>query len=99
MVILNGLIQLIESGKEPEDSIMTICLGNKHIPGCGDFTINNREGEAFNVASSFYKAKMRSTKNSNKWIDKNLSYILVNADVFDEIKADGQDDRIRKVKN
>ena len=52
-------------GKESEESIMTICLGNKYIPGCSDFTINNREGEAFNVASSFYKVKMRSTKNSN----------------------------------
>ncbi len=95
LVIINGVLQLIDAKKEPIDSIFTIRLGNKHVPNRGDFTINEREGEAFNVASSFYKIKLRNT--TKKWIEKDLSYILVNAEVFDEVNGQRLDEKIIKV--
>lgn len=84
LVIINGILQLIENKKEPKNSKITIRLGNKHVPGKGDFSINGKEGEAFNVAASFYKVKLRNT--NTKWIKGELSYILVNAEVFDELE-------------
>ncbi|RYY00066.1 hypothetical protein EON78_01985, partial [bacterium] len=83
LVIINGIIQLIEQKREPKLSRITIRLGNKHIKGQGDFTINGKEGEAFNVAASFYKSKLRTT--IAKW-PNGLSYILVNAEVFEDLK-------------
>jgi len=86
MVIINGIIQLVNEKKEPKDSKFTLRLGNKHVKKMGDFTINGKEGEAFNVAPSFYYGKLRST--NKKWALDKLDYILVNADVFDEFKND-----------
>jgi hypothetical protein len=97
LVIINGVLQLINDKKEPFDSIFTIRLGNKHVPNKGDFTINGKEGEAFNVASSFYKIKLRNT--TKKWLEKDLFYILVNAEVFDELTETNLDKKIIKVIN
>lgn len=80
LVIINGLIQLIGS-KEPLSSIITVRLGAKHLKGKGDFTINEFEGEAFNVAPTFLSTKLYQTR--LKWRDNNrLKYILINADAF-----------------
>jgi hypothetical protein len=92
LVIIAGLIQLVNEGKEPANSIITIRLGTKHQQDKGDFIINGKEGEAFNVAPTFFSGKMYQTK--AKWkkiIDKdnliNLSYILVNAEVLNGEKS------------
>ena len=69
----------------------------------GDFTIyldNNYElnGEAFNVAPSFLKAKLRTTL--KKWETKEkLDIILINEEAFDKMKFKIEDTRIFKVKN
>ena len=86
LVIINGIIQLISNGDEPESSVITVRLGNKDVKGKGDFSINEKEGEAFNVAASYYKGKLRST--NSKWQNLSLSYILVNAEVFEELKKE-----------
>ena len=97
LVIINGILQLITDEKEPCNSDIILRLGNKHVKNKGDFTINEKEGEAFNVAASFYKIKYRNT--TKKWIDKELHYILVNAEVFDEIIEGVLDPKIIKVNN
>jgi len=83
LVIINGVLQLLKDGKEPVDAVITVRLGNKHVKDKGDFTINNKEGEAFNVAASFYSSKLSYTK--RKWPGKELRYILVNAEVAGDI--------------
>ena len=83
LVIINGVLQLLKDGKEPVDAVITVRLGNKHVKDRGDFTINNKEGEAFNVAASFYSGKLSYT--NRKWLGKELSYILVNAEVTGNI--------------
>lgn len=95
LVIINGILQLIKQGREPGNSEITVRLGNKHEKNKGDFTINGKEGEAFNVAASFYKIKLRNT--TKKWLLLNLHYILVNAEVFDEIKERELNNKIIKV--
>jgi hypothetical protein len=95
LVIINGVIQLIESGAEPKKSRCTIRLGNKHVKGAGDFTINGKEGEAFNVASSFFKIKFRTT--TQKWLSGNLEYILVNAEIFSDISLQEVNTKLIKV--
>ncbi len=97
LVIINVVLQLIETKKEPKDSKITIRLGNRHDKGKGDFTINGKDGEAFNVAVSFYKVKLMTT--NKKWILGGLHYILVNADAFDEIKSNDVDAKIIKIEN
>ena len=99
LVIINGLLQVIDIGKIQEDSIFTVRLGTRHENEKGDFSIvsneNVFEGEAFNVAPSFYKAKLNKTL--NKWRklkkEKNLqlNYILVNA----EVTINSDEDRLR----
>lgn len=91
LVIINGLLQLVATNEKFKNATFTLRLGTTHIKDKGDFTIkldnNEFEGEAFNVAESFYKAKLRST--ISKWKDKDLQYILVNGEVVlpDDIKA------------
>ena len=98
LVIINGILQLINDGKEEENSRFTIYFGNKHVPNNGDFIINGKQGEAFNVASSFYKIKLRTT--TKKWINDTLTYILVNAEVFKEIiESENNKEKIIKVIN
>lgn len=99
LVIINGIIQIIGDGLEPEESLITVRLGNKHIKNKGDFTINNKEGEAFNVAPSFYNGKISMT--NSKWKDVPLAYILVNAEVFEGLrKRHGNNDkRVIKVRD
>jgi len=66
LVIINGLLQLIENRKI-EKPVLTLRLGTTHVKGKGDFTIKlgeeEFEGEAFNVAPSFLKAKLDKTLN------------------------------------
>lgn len=97
LVIINGILQFISKKKELINFNITLRLGNKHIKNKGDFTVNEKEGEAFNVAASFYKIKYRNT--TKKWIEKELHYILVNAEVFDEIIEGELDPKIIKVTN
>jgi hypothetical protein len=58
LVIINGLLQMNDTGKIQEDSIFIVRLGTRHENGKGDFSILTHEtvfeGEAFNVAPSFY---------------------------------------------
>lgn len=93
LIIINGILQLIDNGIEPADSIVTVRLGNKHTKGKGDFTINNKEGEAFNVATSFFKGKLGSTL--RKWTAKGaLCYILINAENIKDLEHDKLDKKI-----
>lgn len=84
LVIINGLLQLIKD-KKIEKALFILRLGTTHIKGKGDFTIklenDELEGEAFNVAPSFLKAKLNKTV--NKWKGHKLDYILINEDAFD----------------
>ena len=82
LVTLNGIYQLLEIDKivSKKNCEMTIYLGNEDSP-TGDFIINGKHGEAFNVATSFFSGKISQTK--RKWIQKNenLDYILYNGDL------------------
>ena len=86
LVLINGILQLIEEGLEHPEQKISLCLGTKHIKEKGDFSIGVKQGEAFNVASSFYSSKLQKTL--NKWNRTGLAYILVNHDVFDQDKSD-----------
>lgn len=100
LVIINGLKLLIDS-KKIKDPILTLRLGTTHEKGKGDFTIkmggNEFEGEAFNVAPSFLKHKLYRT--TQKWTDRDLEYILINAEAFENVKFNSLDTRIIKVVN
>ena len=95
LVIINGVLQLFRDKPELSGAKITVRLGNRHEAGRGDFTIDKAEGEAFNVAASFYNAKLRMT--DNKWKAKKLKYILVNADVYAEINGENPRTDIIKV--
>jgi hypothetical protein len=102
LVILNGLLQLTTINEEIKDAKFTLRLGTTHQIGKGDFTIkiNDKEfeGEAFNVAPSFLKQKMRKTL--KKWeASTSLGYILVNNEAFEFIGTSKIDNRVFKVKN
>jgi hypothetical protein len=83
LVIINGLLQMKEENNELNRATFTLRLGTTHIKEKGDFTIKldgkEFEGEAFNVAESFYKSKLYKTK--SKWKKGGLDFILVNSDV------------------
>ena len=102
LVIINGLLQLVISKPELKEAQFTLRLGTTHVKGRGDFTIfingEEQEGEAFNVAPSFVKSKMRNTL--NKWKEKSeLKYILVNSEAFEFFGASIVDYRVFKVLN
>jgi hypothetical protein len=99
LVIINGLLQLINE-KEIINPVITLRLGTTHVPGKGDFSIKTGnkefEGEAFNVAPSFLKAKLQKTLQKWKGNDK-LKYILINADASTDDKV--LEKRVIKVKD
>lgn len=86
LVIIKGLFQLIKEEKISSDAKYTLRLGTKHENLKGDFSIitdkGSYEGEAFNVAPSFYKDKLNQTLRKWRKIKNNynvhLKYILVN---------------------
>lgn len=91
LVLLKGLEELIENDFKARFNIrVKVFLGNSHDKtNPGDFIIydgnNVWRGEAFNVAPSFYKEKLRKTRRAwenrpNKKNDK-FRYILINNDV------------------
>ena len=91
LVILNGILQMFNEGKIKDDSLITIHLGTSHKQGEGDIIINGEHGEAFNVAPSFFKVKLRNT--IIKWQSENsnspkLTYIFVNSDVATDKDVD-----------
>lgn len=86
LVLINGIIQLIEDGHEHPDSRITLLLGTRHLKGKGDFWINEKQGEAFNVAESFYQSKLDKTL--KKWENGHLDYILINAEVVNATTID-----------
>lgn len=87
LVIINGILQVVDSNKELEQLPITLRLGNRHEKGRGDFSIGKHEGEAFNVAPSFYNVKLSATR--RKWHGNDLlKYILVNAEVVSVSKVD-----------
>jgi hypothetical protein len=102
LIIINGLLQLVDRDIEFKEALFSLRLGTTHEIGKGDFTIHfngmELEGEAFNVASSFLKPKMRNT--IRKWKgNQQLKYILVNEEAFEFIGASKIDERVFKVKN
>lgn len=102
LVIIIGLLQLVEANQELKNALFSLRLGTTHHKGKGDFTIKlngeELEGEAFNVAPSFLKQKMRNT--INKWNNnQRLKYILVNAEAFEFIGVSKIDQRVVKVEN
>lgn len=86
LVIITGLLQLIKLEKISSKAKFTLRLGTKHEKHKGDFSIKtNRgffEGEAFNVAPSFYKYKLNQTLSKWRKIKKeykiHLDYMLIN---------------------
>lgn len=86
LVIIKGLIQLISEDKMSSTAKFTFRLGTKHEKEKGDFSIvTNKgcfEGEAFNVAPSFYKDKLNQTLSKWRAIKRkkqvDLKYMLVN---------------------
>jgi len=105
LVIINGIIQLVAKHPELLVARFTLRLGILHEKGKGDFTIHldnqDFEGEAFNVAPSFLKVKLRNT--TSKWKKSEyrdqLMYILVNDEAFNFIGKAKIDDRVFRVKN
>ncbi|MBQ0909752.1 hypothetical protein KBJ98_13645 [Flavobacterium sp. F-328] len=102
LIIINGLLQLVEKNKNLKNALFTLRLGTTHHVGKGDFTINcngeELEGEAFNVAPSFLKQKLRNT--INKWKHNHqLKYILVNTEAFEFVGHSKIDERVFKVEN
>ncbi len=102
LIIINGLLQLVDKNEEFKEALFTLRLGTTHHIGKGDFTISSNgeelEGEAFNVAPSFLKQKMRNT--INKWKDnQQLKHILVNAEAFEFTGYSKIDERVFKVEN
>ena len=86
LVIIKGLLQLIIQEKISSKATFTLRLGTKHEKQKGDFSIKtNRgcyEGEAFNVAPSFYKDKLNQTLSKWRKIKEeykiDLKYMLIN---------------------
>lgn len=105
LVIINGIIQLVAKYPELKVACFTLRLGILHEKGKGDFTIHldnqDIEGEAFNVAPSFLKVKLRNT--ISKWKKSEnrdqLMYILVNDEALNFIGKAKIDDRVFRVKN
>lgn len=102
LVIINGLIQFVESNSKYQNAKFTLRLGTTHHEKRGDFTIYTDEveleGEAFNVAPTFLKVKLRNT--INKWKDNAaLKVILVNEEAFLGNNFKVLDQRVFKVKN
>ena len=101
LVIINGLLQLVDSEPGLVNAKFTLRLGTTYIKNKGDFTIETDvetlEGEAFNVAPSFLKDKLAKT--IKKWSQKEkLKYILVNNEAFEHINIQILDNRVFKVK-
>ena len=78
--------------KQPSwrDATVKLRLGTMHEKGCGDFTVQKDskrvEGEAFDVAPSFFNSKLISTL--KKWKDVNaLNFIVFNAEVLNNNKC------------
>ncbi len=86
LVIIKGLLQLIDMEKILLNAKFTMRLGTKHENQKGDFSVitskGSFEGEAFNVAPSFYKDKLNQTLSKWRKIKKehniHLKYMLVN---------------------
>lgn len=77
-------------------------LGITDHKGHGDFTISlqgeDYEGEAFNVAPSFLKTKLRNTL--KKWKDNpKLTHILINEDSLKNNTFKERDTRVFIVQN
>jgi hypothetical protein len=85
LVLLKGLIQLCAGNALYLKSSFNARLGAESEKNKGDFSIDKEEGEAFNVAPTFYKAKLYQTL--KKWDkikeseDGILKFILINSDV------------------
>lgn len=87
LVILKGILQMFQDKTIQQDSILTVNLGTTHTKHEGDIIINGEHCEAFNVAPTFFKAKLYKT--IEKWKDYKdengnlltLKYILVNSGV------------------
>ncbi len=96
LVIIKGLLQLIELEKNLLSAEFTLRLGTMHEKNKGDFSIKTNkgsyEGEAFNVAPSFYKDKLNQTLSKWRKIKEkhhvHLKYMLVNNESV--IKSDYQ---------
>lgn len=102
LVIIKGLLQLIKLEKISSKTKFTLRLGTKHEKQKGDFSIKtNRgcyEGEAFNVAPSFYKDKLNQTLSKWRTIKKeykiHLNYMLINNEAviesdYQRLKTEG----------
>lgn len=102
LVIINGLVELVEIKSEYKKATFTLRLGITDHKGHGDFTISlhgeDYEGEAFNVAPSFLKAKLRNTL--KKWKDNpKLTHILINEDSLKNNTFKERDARVFMVRN
>jgi hypothetical protein len=82
LVLLRGVRTFIQEG-----DLVTIRLGNEHFANEGDFVINGKHGEVFNVAPSFFHTKLRNTLSNWRKKEKLLSYVLFNGEVLEYPKC------------
>lgn len=87
LVILKGVINLLRKhAARFENAKITLRLGNKHKVGKGDFTMTvagkDYEGEAFNVAPSFFENKLRKTLNNCD--SRKIKFILFNSELEED---------------
>jgi hypothetical protein len=72
---------MIENEKAFMNCEVSVKLGTKHVKGEGDFLINGKHGEAFNVANSYNPTKLTKTKSNWDKRQGKLQFIIVKGDV------------------
>jgi len=89
LTLMDGVCSILQRSNW-RDSTVKLRLGTMQENGCGDFTVRKDkdrwEGEAFDVAPSFFNSKLYATL--KKWKHKNvLKFIVFNADVLKNRKC------------
>lgn len=87
LTLLEGVLQLFKNKSITGSAIVKLRLGTMQEKGKGDFSVfdsgNELQGEAFDVAPSFFKIKLYKTL--KKWNDdKTFKYVVFNSDCLDD---------------
>lgn len=98
LVMLKGIRQVVEQEFGGVANNIDIFLGNRKQAGCGDFSIEGKKGEAFNVSHTFFNGKYSNTRKKWSADESSLEYILVNDDAISDSRDMKQDRRIRRIR-
>jgi hypothetical protein len=87
LALFEGVLKMFMTGKIEPDATIQLRLGTMQADGKGDFSVfqsgGEIQGEVFDVAPSFFKAKLGKTL--RKWKDNSsLRYVVFNKDAVDE---------------